>query len=156
MQFSSNVDVLKPSATLGFAARARELKATGKSIVDLTAGELAFPTPEYASRAGIRAIEEGRTKYPPTPGIPELRSAAAAYLEETTAHAPADPSRILPVRSRGRDPRPDAHVADIRNGRGPHRGDTGPGSYVMEGGLPGFRRSAREREKQPNTRPGHQ
>jgi aspartate aminotransferase len=95
VQFSSNVNVLKPSATLGFAARARELKATGKSIVDLTAGELAFPTPEFASRAGIRAIEEGRTRYPPTPGVPELRSAAAAYLDETTAHAPADPSRIL-------------------------------------------------------------
>lgn len=95
MRFSPNVDVLEPSATLGFAARARALKAAGKSIVDLSAGELAFPTPRFASQAGIRAIEEGRTKYPPTPGVPELRSAAAAYLDETTAHAPADPSRIL-------------------------------------------------------------
>ena len=95
VRFSSNVDVLKPSATLGFAARARALKASGRSLVDLTAGELAFPTPEYASRAGITAIEEGRTRYPPTPGIPELRAAAATYLDETTAHAPADPSRIL-------------------------------------------------------------
>jgi aspartate aminotransferase len=95
VRFSSNVDILKPSATLGFAARARELKASGKSIVDLTAGELAFPTPEFAAQAGIRAIEQGRTRYPPTPGVPELRAAAAGYLDDTTAHAPADPSRIL-------------------------------------------------------------
>ena len=95
VRFSSNVDVLKPSATLGFAARARALQAAGRSLVDLTAGELAFRTPEFASRAGIRAIEEGHTKYPPTPGIPALRAAAATYLDETTAHAPADPSRIL-------------------------------------------------------------
>ena len=95
MRFSSNVDALKPSATLGFAARARELKQAGKSIMDLSAGEPAFRTPEYAARAGIRAIEEGRTQYPPTPGVPELRSAVASYLDQTTAYAPGDPARVL-------------------------------------------------------------
>ena len=95
MRFSPNVDVLKPSATLGFAARARALRAEGKSIMDLSAGEPAFRTPDFAAQAGIRAIEEGRTKYPPTPGIPELRSASASYLAETTAHAPDDPGRIM-------------------------------------------------------------
>ena len=95
MRFSSNVDVLKPSATLAFAAKARELRAAGKSIVDLSAGEPAFATPAYAANAGIRSIEEGRTKYPPTRGILELRTAIATYLAETTAHAPADPARVL-------------------------------------------------------------
>ncbi len=95
MRFSSNVDVLKPSATLAFAARARELRAAGRSIVDLSAGEPAFSTPAYAANAGIRSIEEGRTKYPPTPGILELRTAIAEYLTETAAHAPGDPARVL-------------------------------------------------------------
>ncbi len=95
VRFSSNVDALKPSATLEFAARARELKAAGRSVMDLSAGEPSFATPSFAARAGIRSIEQGRTKYPPTRGIPELRTAVAAYLRETTASAPGDPGRVL-------------------------------------------------------------
>ena len=95
VRFSPNVDVLKPSATLAFAARARELRAAGKSIVDLSAGEPAFSTPPYAAQAGIRSIQEGRTKYPPTRGVPELRQAIADYLMETAAHAAGDPGRVL-------------------------------------------------------------
>ncbi|MCK5410983.1 MAG: pyridoxal phosphate-dependent aminotransferase [Gemmatimonadetes bacterium] len=95
VRFSSNIDALEPSATLAFAARARELRAAGHSIIDLSAGEPAFPTPAFAAKAGIHAIEEGWTKYPPTPGVPELRSAVAAYLQQTCGHASGDPSRVL-------------------------------------------------------------
>lgn len=95
MQFSENVSFLEPSATLTLAARARELSERGRSIVDLSKGEPAFPTPEYAAEAGIEAIREGRTGYPPTAGIPELRKAAAAYLNETTARGDRDPAEIL-------------------------------------------------------------
>ena len=95
MQFSENVSFLEPSATLALAARARELSEQGRSIVDLSKGEPAYPTPEYAARAGVRAIREGRTGYPPTAGVPELREAAAGYLNETTDRGELDASRIL-------------------------------------------------------------
>ena len=94
-RFSKNIDALEPSPTLGFAAKARELREAGRSIIDLSAGEPEFPTPEYAAEAGIRAIREGHTHYPPTPGIQELRAAAARYLAETSAHAPNEPGRVL-------------------------------------------------------------
>lgn len=95
MQFSDNVAFLEPSATLALAARARKLAAEGRSIVDLSTGEPAYPTPEYASRAGIQAIREGKTGYPPTLGVPELREAFAAYLSEVTAHGEPSPSQVL-------------------------------------------------------------
>ncbi len=85
MDVSQNVASLEPSATLALQARARSLRAEGRSIVDLSAGEPVYGTPGYAAEAGVRAIREGRTGYPPTPGIPELRSAVAEYLTETTA-----------------------------------------------------------------------
>lgn len=53
-------------------------------MVDLSAGEPVWETPDHAAEAGIRAIREGETGYPPTPGIPALRRAAASYLTETT------------------------------------------------------------------------
>lgn len=85
MDFSQNVASLEPSATLALSARARSLREAGRSIVDLSAGEPVYGTPAYAADAGVRAIREGKTGYPPTPGIPELRSAVAKYIEETTA-----------------------------------------------------------------------
>lgn len=95
MRFSDNVASLEPSATLAIAARARRLRAEGRSVVDLSAGEPMFRVPEYAARAGVRAIEEGKTGYPPTPGIPELREAVAGYLARTTASGGGEPERIL-------------------------------------------------------------
>lgn len=95
MQFSENVSFLEPSATLALAARARKLSEDGRSIVDLSKGEPAYPTPGYAAEAGVRAIREGRTGYPPTAGVPELRRAAADYLSETTDRGDVDASRVL-------------------------------------------------------------
>lgn len=94
MDFSQNVASLEPSATLALSARARALREAGRSIVDLSAGEPVYGTPGYAAEAGIRAIREGRTGYPPTPGIPQLRSTVAEYLSETTAR-PVQPGQVL-------------------------------------------------------------
>lgn len=95
MRFSPNIASLRPSATLALAARARRLAEEGRSIVDLSAGEPAFGTPAYAAEAGIRAIREGHTDYPPTQGIPALRRAIVDYLRETVARAPDDPATVL-------------------------------------------------------------
>ena len=90
-QFSPNVARLEASATLVLAARARKLRAAGVPVVDLSAGEPQYPAPAFAARAGIRAVEEGKTGYPPTSGLPELREAIARYLCETTAAEAVDP-----------------------------------------------------------------
>lgn len=95
VDFSPNIRSLTPSATLALAARAKQLKAEGKSVVDLSAGEPAFPTPAYASAAGIEAIRAGRTGYPPTPGIPELREAVVRFLDDTTSHSDAEVPRVM-------------------------------------------------------------
>jgi len=94
VEFSENVSFLEPSATLALAARARGMKAAGRSVVDLSAGEPLYGTPAHAAEGGIEAIRAGRTGYPPTPGVPELREAIAGYLAETTAASP-EPGRIL-------------------------------------------------------------
>lgn len=94
MSFSENVASLEPSATLALSARARALRGEGRTIVDLSAGEPAWGTPAYAAEAGIEAIRAGRTGYPPTAGIPELRAAIASYLAGTTRHG-VEPERVL-------------------------------------------------------------
>lgn len=94
-QFSPNVARLEASATLVLAARARKLRAAGVPVVDLSAGEPQYPAPPFAARAGIRAVEEGKTGYPPTSGLPELREAIARYLCETTAAETVDPGSVI-------------------------------------------------------------
>ncbi|MEJ2546706.1 MAG: pyridoxal phosphate-dependent aminotransferase [Gemmatimonadota bacterium] len=95
MRFSSNVSALKPSATLAITARARKLRSEGRSIIDLSAGEPSFATPEVAAEGSAAAVRAGRTGYPPTAGFPELREGVTRYLIETSAHAPDDPSGVL-------------------------------------------------------------
>ncbi len=95
MHFSSNVSALTPSATLAITARAKKLRAEGRSIVDLSAGEPSFPTPTVAAEGAAASVRAGQTGYPPTPGIPELRDGIARYLQETSAHAPSDPACVL-------------------------------------------------------------
>lgn len=95
MEFSENVASLEPSATLALAARARALREEGRSIVDLSAGEPVWGTPVHAADGGVRAIREGRTGYPPTPGVPELRRVVARYVASTTRAPAPDPARVL-------------------------------------------------------------
>jgi aspartate aminotransferase len=66
---------IKPSATLAVTAKARALKAAGRDILTLSAGEPDFDTPENVKEAAIRAIKEGKTKYTDVDGIPELKDA---------------------------------------------------------------------------------
>ncbi len=75
---SANVAFLKESATIAVSARARALKAQGRTVIDLGAGEPDFDTPEFIRRAGQRAIDAGATKYTATEGILPLREAIAA------------------------------------------------------------------------------
>ncbi|MFQ5888772.1 MAG: pyridoxal phosphate-dependent aminotransferase [Gemmatimonadota bacterium] len=95
MRFSRNVAALEPSATLALTARARRLKAQGLSIIDLSAGEPSFHTPEFASAAASESIRAGRTGYPPTQGIPELREAVTRYLSDTTAASRTGTEEVL-------------------------------------------------------------
>ena len=69
---------VKPSPTIAMTTRAAELKAEGRDIIALAAGEPDFDTPENIKAAGIRAIREGRTKYTAVDGIPELKRAICA------------------------------------------------------------------------------
>lgn len=64
-------------------AKARALEKQGKDVVHLEIGEPDFPTPAHIIEAGKRAMDEGWTKYGPTPGFPEFREAIAAYVSRT-------------------------------------------------------------------------
>jgi aspartate aminotransferase len=69
---------VKPSATLAADAKARELKAQGKNVIGLAAGEPDFDTPDNIKEAAYKAIREGKTKYTNVDGIPELKEAICA------------------------------------------------------------------------------
>jgi aspartate/methionine/tyrosine aminotransferase len=71
------------------------MRAEGRSIIDLSAGEPSFATPEVAAEGSAAAVRAGRTGYPPTPGFPELREGITRYLVETSAFAPQDPTGVL-------------------------------------------------------------
>jgi aspartate/methionine/tyrosine aminotransferase len=64
-------------------ARARALEAQGRDIIHLEIGEPDFDTPAHIVEAGKRALDEGFTRYAPTPGLPELREAIAAHISRT-------------------------------------------------------------------------
>ena len=79
---SANVAQLKESATIAVSARAKALKAEGRKIIDLGAGEPDFDTPEFVRRAAQKAIDEGATRYTAMEGILPLRQAIAAEANE--------------------------------------------------------------------------
>ncbi|HBS50252.1 MAG TPA: aspartate transaminase, partial [Rhodobacteraceae bacterium] len=75
---SATLSRVKPSPTVAVTAKARELKAEGRDVIGLGAGEPDFDTPENVKDAAIRAIREGQTKYTAVDGIPELKAAICA------------------------------------------------------------------------------
>jgi aspartate aminotransferase len=75
IRLASRVGRIKPSPTLAVDARAKELKAQGKDVISLGAGEPDFDTPQHIKDAAIRAIREGFTKYTAVDGIPSLKQA---------------------------------------------------------------------------------
>ncbi|TCT44990.1 pyridoxal phosphate-dependent aminotransferase [Martelella mediterranea] len=72
---------IKPSATIAVAQKARDLKATGRDVISLGAGEPDFDTPDNIKAAAIEAINRGETKYTPVPGIQPLREAIVAKFK---------------------------------------------------------------------------
>ncbi len=72
---SNRVNSIKPSPTLAVANKADELKAAGKDIIGLGAGEPDFDTPEHIKEAAIKAIRDGQTKYTAVDGTPALKKA---------------------------------------------------------------------------------
>ena len=75
--FAQRLAHVAPSATLKMAAEAERLRRAGVNVVDFSAGEPDFPTPEHVKAAGKAAIDDNFTRYTPAPGIPELREAIA-------------------------------------------------------------------------------
>ena len=78
---SSIASAVKASTTLAIDAKAKQMKADGLDVVGFGTGEPDFDTPENIKEAGIRAIQEGKTKYTPAAGIIPLRKAIAASLK---------------------------------------------------------------------------
>ncbi len=81
IRLSGRVGRIKPSPTLAVTNRAKELKAQGKDVIGLGAGEPDFDTPDHIKEAAIRAIREGFTKYTAVDGTPGLKQAVAAKFK---------------------------------------------------------------------------
>jgi aspartate aminotransferase len=85
---------VKPSATIAVSQKARELKAQGRDVIGLGAGEPDFDTPDNIKNAAIAAINRGETKYTPVSGIPELRKAIADKFKRENG-LDYDPSQTI-------------------------------------------------------------
>jgi aspartate aminotransferase len=75
---SDTLSRVKPSPTIAVTTRAAELRAAGRDVIGLGAGEPDFDTPDHIKDAGIAAIKAGKTKYTAVDGIPELKRAIVA------------------------------------------------------------------------------
>jgi aspartate aminotransferase len=83
LPLSSWAKNISPSPTLAIDAKAKALQAAGEDVCSFAAGEPDFDTPQFIKDAAIAALQSGKTKYAPTPGIEPLRQAIAdRYLTE--------------------------------------------------------------------------
>ena len=94
MEFTSRINRIKESLTIGMAKKARELKAQGKDIISLSLGEPDFDTPQHVKDAAIAAIASGKTKYTPVGGIPELKSAICKKFKKDYNYA-ISPTEVM-------------------------------------------------------------
>ena len=78
---ASSLSRVQPSATIAVTDKARQLRAAGRDVIGLGAGEPDFDTPENIKQAGIDAIARGETKYTAVTGIDELKQAICAKFE---------------------------------------------------------------------------
>lgn len=83
MQLVERMSRIGTESAFEVLARARALETQGKHIIHLEIGEPDFPTPPHVVAAGMRALQDGWTKYGPTAGFPEFREAIAAYVSRT-------------------------------------------------------------------------
>ena len=85
IKLSSRVQAVRPSPTLAITARAAEMRAAGKDVIGLGAGEPDFDTPEHIKEAARKAMAEGKTKYTPVDGTPGLKQAIIAKFKRDNA-----------------------------------------------------------------------
>jgi len=83
MRTALRMRLVAPSATLGMAAKAADLRRQGKTILDLSAGEPDFNTPSHIKEAAKKAIDDNFTRYTPVAGTPLLRETIAGYFKKT-------------------------------------------------------------------------
>jgi len=91
---SERVQRIKPSPTLAVTAKANELKAAGKDVIGLGAGEPDFDTPDFIKEAAIKAIQAGFTKYTPVDGTAGLKKAIIAKFQRDNGLS-YEPKQIL-------------------------------------------------------------
>lgn len=94
MRLAKRVSGIAPSATLEITARAKKMAKEGRDIVNFGAGEPDFDTPDHIKDEAIKAIKEGFTKYTPSSGIPELKSAIAQKFKRDNG-VDYSPSQIV-------------------------------------------------------------
>jgi aspartate aminotransferase len=82
MKISKRSQSVPPSGTIAVDTKAKALKAKGVNLVGFGVGEPDFDTPQYIKDAAIAALKAGKTKYTPTPGMPELRKAVADKFQK--------------------------------------------------------------------------
>ncbi len=88
---------LEPSATLAITSKAKAMKAEGIDVCSLSAGEPDFDTPEVIKEAAIKALKDGKTKYTPATGIPELKKAVAAkFVKENNIETTPEQIIVAP------------------------------------------------------------
>ncbi len=81
IKLSEAVNRVQPSATIAVTTKAAELRREGHDVIGLGAGEPDFDTPDHIKEAAIKAIHDGKTKYTPADGIPELKEAVCAKFK---------------------------------------------------------------------------
>ncbi len=87
LEISKMAAGVEPSATLAAAARARQLKAEGKDVLDFSVGEPDFPTPAFICDAAKKAMDQGKTRYTPASGTVELRNAIVQWYAKEYGYA---------------------------------------------------------------------
>lgn len=92
---SKNLEHLRPSETIVISQEAQRRRSAGEDVVDLSAGEPDFDTPRLVADAGVKAIHQGKTHYPPNAGILELRAAAARHLSLVSGGRPVNADHIV-------------------------------------------------------------
>jgi len=91
MKLSERTKFIKPAVTLAIAAKAQKLRAAGVDLINFSAGEPDFDTPERIKQAAIDALRRGMTKYTEVRGIEPLREAIAEkYRREFGLHYDKD------------------------------------------------------------------
>ncbi|MDD5323224.1 MAG: pyridoxal phosphate-dependent aminotransferase [Methylococcales bacterium] len=91
---SNRVQAVKPSPTLAITARAAQMRAAGKDIIGLGAGEPDFDTPDHIKAAAVKAMDSGFTKYTAVDGIPSLKKAIIAKFKNDNG-LDYEPKQIL-------------------------------------------------------------